>query len=311
MEINKITKLFVTISIFVIPFVFLGCSQEKTIKKSKPRVALSTFVLYDIANHIAQDKVELVRIIPAGVGIHSFEPTPQTIANIETSDLVLYNGAGLEPWLDSFTFKNRAVGVGNYIRLQHLAEIEHVHDDHGACSHSQFDPHIWFDIDSMKQITQIIAYELIALDPKNKTSYLDNRDRYIDMLNRLDLLYKNKLQSCSLNTIITNHNAFSYLSSKYGFKIKTLSGLSPEAEVSPKDVIRIMKDIQTNNIDVVFFEDFGSDKAMKSLAKQVSVKVDSLHPLGNITKDDIEKKYTYEDIMLKNLEKISGALHCQ
>ena len=311
MEINKITKAFVTISIFVIPFMFLSCSQEKTIKKSKPRVALSTFVLFDIANHIAQDKMELVRIIPAGVGIHSFEPTPQTIANIETSDLVLYNGAGLEPWLDSFTFKNRAVGVGNYIRLQHLTEEEHSHDDHSACSHSKFDPHIWFDIDNMKQITQIIAYEFIALDPKNKTSYLDNREAYIEMLNRLDLAYKNKLQSCSLDTIVTNHNAFSYLATKYGFDIKTLSGLSPEAEVSPKDVIRVMKDIQTNNIDVVFFEDFGSDKAMKSLAKQVSVKVDSLHPLGNITKDDVAKNYTYEDIMLKNLEKISGALHCQ
>ena len=310
MKINKIIKVFVTISIFVISFVFLGCSQEKLVKKSKPRVALSTFVLYDIANHIAQDKVALVRIIPAGVDIHAFEPTPQTVADIQTSDLMLYNGAGLEPWLDSFTFENRAVGVGNYIRLQHLAEIEHAHDDHGTCSHSEFDPHIWFDIESMKQITQIIAYELITLDPKNKTFYLDNRDSYIDMLNKLDLSYKNKLQSCSLNTIVTNHNAFSYLASKYGFKIKTLSGLAPEAEVSPKDVIRIMKDIQTNNIDVVFFEDFGSDKAMKSLAAQVSVKVDSLHPLGNSTKDDVAKNYTYEDIMLKNLEKISGALHC-
>jgi len=131
------------------------------------------------------------------------------------------------------------------------------------------------------------------------------------MLDRLDVSYKNNLPACTLNTLITNHNAFSYLAQKYGFEIKTLSGLSPEAEVSPKDVIRIMKEIETNNVTVVFFEDFGSDKAMKSLAAQVDVKVDSLHPLGNITKDDVEKNYTYEDIMLKNLEKISGALHCQ
>lgn len=311
MEIKRINRAIVIISIFLIPFVFLACSKEKAIEKSKPRVALSTFVLYDIASHIAEDKIELIRIIPAGVEIHSFEPTPQTIANIETSDLVLYNGAGLEPWLDSFTFKNKAVGVGDYIRLKNLTQEEHSHDDHSNCSHSTLDSHIWFDIDNMKQITQIITYEFISLDPSNKMLYLDNRDKYIEMLDRLDRSYKNALQSCSLDTIITNHNAFSYLSSKYGFNIKTLSGLSPEAEVSPKDVIRTMKDIQTNNVAVVFFEDFGSDKAMKSLAEQVNVKVDSLHPLGNITKDDVEKNYTYEDIMLRNLEKISGALHCQ
>lgn len=311
MQINRITRVIVTISIFLIPFIFLGCSQEKAEPKSKPRVALSTFVLYDVARHIAQDTIELVKIIPAGVDLHSFEPTPQTIAKIQTSDLLIYNGGGLEPWLDAFNFKNRALGLGNYLRLKHLAPKEHTHDDHSACSHSELDPHIWFDVDNMKEISRIISYELIALSPQNKELYLDNRDRYIEMLTRLDNSYKNKLQSCALDTLITNHNAFSYLSDRYGFHIETLSGLSPEAEVSPKDVIRIMKKIEKKNITVVFFEDFGSDKAMKSLARQIDVKVDSLHPLGNISKADIEQNYTYEDIMLKNLEKISGALHCQ
>ena len=50
---------------------------------------------------------------------------------------------------------------------------------------------------------------------------------------------------------------------------------------------------------------------MKSLARQANVKLDSLHPIGNLTKDDAKNNLTYNDIMLSNLDKISEALVCR
>lgn len=301
------------ISVLFISLIFTACSENEDTKKSKMRVVLSSFVLYDIATHLAGETFELVSIIPPGIDIHSYEPTPQMMSKIETSDLVFYNGVGLEPWLSSFTFKQRAIAIGNYVRIRALDADEfdkHEHHDH-QCAHSSLDPHIWFDIENMKKTTDIMTYEFISLQPQHKELYLDNRDKYIAALEALDMLYKSRLQSCSLDTIITNHNAFSYLSNRYGFHIKTLSGLSSDKEVSPKDIIRVLNDIKEHNAPVIFFENFGSDKSMKSLASQASVKVDSLHPLGNITKDDAKMDRTYEDIMKENLDKISKALVCQ
>ncbi|MFT5662289.1 MAG: zinc transport system substrate-binding protein [Sulfurimonas sp.] len=314
MKKSSIRTLTLIISTFMVSFFFLGCNETQKTKNPKTIVSLSSFALYDIAKNIAGDTIELVNIVPFGVGIHSYEPTPKIMAKIEQSNLVLYNGAGLEPWLSSFDFKNRAVGMGDYIPLRKLSKDEdhkeHSHDGH-ACSHTVLDPHIWFDIQNMKRMTNIITYEFISLKPENKDLYLLNRDRYIDMLSQLEKLHQSKLQSCKLDTIITDHNAFSYLSKKYGFHVKTLSGFSPDVEVSPKDIIRVMNDIKKYNLSVVFFENFGSDKSMKSLASESNVTIDSLHPLGNITKNDADLKRTYEDIMKENLEKISKALICQ
>ena len=310
MKQNGINRFLGISMILFISLTFISCSEEKKEKKSKATVAVSTFVLYDISKHIAQDTIDLVKMIPAGVDIHAYEPTPKLMAEIEMSDLVLSNGAGLEPWISSFSFKNKSIAMGDFVKLKHRSH-EH-HEEHGhQCSHSALDPHIWFDIENMKRVTDIITYEFISLHPQHKELYVTNRDKYIKMLNTLDAMYKQRLGSCKLDTVITDHNAFAYLSSNYGFNIKTLSGVSPDAQVSPQDIIRIMNDVKKYNVPVVFFENFTSDKSMKSLATQVNVEIESLHPLGNITKEDLNKKHTYNDIMMQNLEKISKALVCQ
>ena len=89
---------------------------------------------------------------------------------------------------------------------------------------------------------------------ENKDKYIKNRDNYIKILKNLDSLYKEKLKSCSLDTIIVNHNAFSYLSSNYDFHVKALSGFSPDTQVSPKDMIRIIDDIKEHKVSTIFFE---------------------------------------------------------
>lgn len=305
--------IFVAVVALFLLLMYVSKEDIKEEKSSKKIVALSTFVLYDIAKHISDDTFELVRIIPTGVDIHSYEPTPKTMAKVETSNLVIYNGAGLEPWLSSFNFKNRAVGIGNYIRIRSLGENEfdiHAHHDH-QCAHATLDPHFWLDIENMKRATDIITYELISLEPQNKLLYLENRDRYLDTLVNIDNLYKERLKSCALDTIITDHNAFSYLADKYNFNVKSLSGLSPDSEASPRDIIRIINDIKQVNAPVIFFENFASNKSMNSLAKQANVKLDSLHPIGNLTKDDAKNNLTYADIMRNNLYKISKALVCR
>ena len=131
------------------------------------------------------------------------------------------------------------------------------------------------------------------------------------MLHSLDSKYKNKISECKKDTIIVNHNAFSYMSDNYGFHVEALSGLSPEAQPSAKKMIELIEHINEHNISTVFFESFVSDKAMKSIASEAKVRVDVLQPLGNITADEAKKNLSYEDIMKINLEKISKALECK
>jgi zinc transport system substrate-binding protein len=163
----------------------------------------------------------------------------------------------------------------------------------------------------MKIATELITEELIKITPSQKSVYERNKDNYIEMLVDLDQDYQDSLYSCRHDTIIANHNAFSYLAKRYSFKVEALSGLSPDTQPSAKDIRRLMEHIREENVSVIFFESFVSDRVMKSIAKDLSVRVDVLQPLGNITADEAEKNLTYEDIMRDNLVKLHKALECR
>ncbi len=299
------------VAIFLLQMYVSKKDREVQEQSQKPMVALSTFSLYDIAKHISQDSLELVMILPFGVDAHSFEPTPKLMAKILESQLVVYSGAGLEPWTDSFEFKSKVIDMSKFVKLVKLEEEEHSHHEHHGHGDEAVDPHYWLDIQNMIIATKLMSEEFVKLLPQNKVLFETNRDRYIAQLESLDAIYKKTLAGCQKDTIIVNHNAFSYLSKNYGFHVEALSGLSPDAQPSAKSMVRLIEHIKEHNLSTVFFESFVSDRAMKSIAAEAKVSVDVLQPIGNITRDEADKKLTYEDIMLDNLQKISKALVCK
>ncbi|WP_457746772.1 metal ABC transporter solute-binding protein, Zn/Mn family [Sulfurimonas sp.] len=292
---------------------YLLISNEKSVPhNNKPIIGVTTFALYDIVKHIANNSVEVVNIIPFGVDPHSFEPTPKIMAKIEKSNVVFYSGAGLEPWVNGFNFKNKAIDISKYVVLRKLDadEFEH-HQHHDAqCAHNTIDPHYWLDFANMQRAANVITKELIKINPKYSKEYTAAKENYIVMLKKLDALYRRKLSSCKTNTIVVSHNAAGYLAHKYNFKVESLTGLSPEAEPSAKNIERIFREIKKDGVTTIFFENFSNEKVIQSIAKDAAIELDVFQPLGNITKDEAIAGLTYEDIMLRNLEKISKALMC-
>ncbi|MCW8896243.1 MAG: metal ABC transporter substrate-binding protein [Sulfurimonas sp.] len=303
------------IALFILFLTTIKQNEQVDSTTSKQAVALSTFSLYEIARHVADGTVETFMILPLGVDAHNYEPTPKQVAKLYKSDLVIYNGAGLEPWIDGFEFQNRAINMSQHVDLKKLSDDGHTcgddHHHHHDEAAANIDPHYWLDIQNMIKATQIISQELIALLPQHKELYEKNRDSYIDMLKKLDNEYKDTLSACKQDTIVVNHNAFSYLSSRYGFKVEALSGLSPEAEPSAKNMAKLIEHVKEHKLKTIFFESFVNDKAIKSIADEAKVGVDVLQPLGNITADEAAQKLSYEDIMRSNLSKISKALECR
>ena len=304
--------------ISVVMFLFLGIgffvtnfhdtSSKPTKVSQKPIVLVTTFSIYDITKHIAQDSIDLVKILPAGVSPHSFEPTPKLMVKIEKSALVIFSGGGLEPWVDGFHFKNSALNISKYVQLRHIKSTHKEKENH---HHSGVDPHYWLDIDNMIIATEVITKKLIEIAPKNKTLYLQNKKNYISMLHQLQKDFSAKLKECHQDTLVSNHNAFSYIAQKYHFKTAPLSGLSPQAMPSAKKISALMQRIAKEHITTIFFESFANEKVIQTIAKDTKVDVDVLHPLGNITATQEKNNLTYEDIMRENLSKISKALECR
>jgi ABC-type Zn uptake system ZnuABC Zn-binding protein ZnuA len=90
--------------VFVLLFFLLSACRPSSTPASQAGaglrvLAVETF-LADIAGHVAGERLKIDSLIPLGLDPHAFEPTPQDVARIAESQVVIANGAGFEEWLE-------------------------------------------------------------------------------------------------------------------------------------------------------------------------------------------------------------------
>jgi manganese/iron transport system substrate-binding protein len=62
-------------------------------------LAVESFIA-DMAQNVAGERIKIDTLMPIGIDPHAFEPTPQDVAKISDSRILIVNGAGFEEWLD-------------------------------------------------------------------------------------------------------------------------------------------------------------------------------------------------------------------
>jgi len=290
--------------LFVAPFI-IPTSQKN---QNKILVTASIFPLYDMTKHIAGNKADVMMLIPFGKDIHTFEPTPKDRVNLERSRLFIFSGKHLEPWASTFEHVNR-IDMSRYVKLNTLSEDEKEHHHHGH--EEEYDPHYWLDIDNMIILARVIRDELIKIDPVSKEYFVENTKVYIRQLEELKAAYAQTLITCKKDFIVVSHNAFGYLSEAYGFHVLSLNGFSTDALPSAQSMKNLINTVKEHHISTIFFEPFSSDRLMQTVANESNTTVGTLHPLANITFDEMAARKSYISIMRENLQKLSDVLECQ
>lgn len=273
-------------------------------------VGVSTFALYDIAKHLLPSDVDVFMVVPFGVDIHNFEPSPQDMVRIQKSALFFYSGAGLEPWSHAFVSQKHAIDMSQSVELLTMGKGHEEHEEH-IHAHHGYDPHYWLSLKNMEALTLKMGTELKKTFPKLNQKIEKNSKSYIESLRQLYQENIKILKTCQKHEIVVNHNAFSYMGKDYGFRIHSLSGFSPDAMPSAAHMASLVSLVKDNNIQTIFFESFVSDKLMKSIAQESGVKVEVLQPLANISADDERSGATYNSLMRENIQKLAQAMECQ
>ncbi len=68
--------------------------------EQKLSVYASFYPMYDFASKIGGDKVTVTNMVPSGMEPHDWEPTATDIVGLENADVFVYNGAGMEHWVE-------------------------------------------------------------------------------------------------------------------------------------------------------------------------------------------------------------------
>ena len=277
-------------------------------EEKRPFICVTSFPLYEISTKLLQDKADVIKLIPFGVETHTYMPSVKTMSTILKAELFIYNGLGIEPWIKK-EYDN-ALDMSTFVQLNENNTQCDEHEEHDAHHHDEdFDPHYWLEIGNMIKMTDVLKERLGEIFPKHKDLLEKNSKAYISELKKLDNEYKTRLGSCKRKEIVVNHNAFGYLASTYGFSTHSVTGLSPDEQVSAKKMKEITDLVKEEDIKIIFFESFVSDKIAQTISKETGASVQSLQPLANVTQDEAKKGYVF--IMQENLQKLSSAMECE
>lgn len=301
--------------------VVVACDNEDLTNTDKPKLVTTTFPTYDFASRIAGDLFDVEILGGEGHGVHGWEPSTKDISKLNQADVFVYNGAGLEPWVDKvlnslenedLVVVNASEGIDLIQGHHHEAHSEegHDHEGHGeeGHDHEHGDPHIWTSPINAKIMAENIANGLIRYNQEQKTSYEQNLTELNEELDQLDREYKEGLKDLKCRDIIVSHEAFGYMCKDYNLNQIGIESINSESEPDPKTMAKITDFIQAKNIPAIFVETLEDTKVAETIANEAGVEVKTLNPLEGRTKEEMESGEDYFSLMRQNLKTLTEEL---
>ena len=292
------------------------------VRADTPLVVASFYPLYEFSRQVAGDRAEVVTLVPAGVEPHDWEPSPQDVVRMQKAKLFVYNGAGLEPWVEKLLKDANAKGVVAVRTTERIALLTGERHGHEHAQEAQsgapskgathpVDPHVWLDPVRAQAQVEAIRAGLAKVDPANAAAYAANAQAYRSKLAALDAAFASGLKQCARREVVTTHAAFSYLARRYGLTQISISGIEPESEPSPADLAALVKQVKERKIRYVFFETLVSPKLAETLAREVGAKTLVLDPIEGLTREEQAAGKNYVSLMEENLRNLRMALDCK
>ncbi|HSO11628.1 MAG TPA: metal ABC transporter substrate-binding protein [Anaerolineales bacterium] len=263
----------------------------------------STTFLADITRNIAGDRVTVESLLPIGADPHSYQPTPQDVAKIADSKLLIINGADYEHFIESLL--ENAGGERNVVEAS--AGISPRTD---AESGYGVDPHMWLDPNNVIIYVKNIRDGLTHFDPESAAVYQSNADAYIAELKDLDAWIVEQVSQIprEKRLLVTNHEALGYFAERYGFTVTgtVVESFSSGASPSAGQMAGLIDQIKSSGAPAIFLDASDSETLAKQIADETGVRVVTDLHLESLT--DGAPAATYIDMMRHNVTLIVEAL---
>ncbi len=292
---------------------------EPSASAGAPRVLAAATFLADIGQNVAGDRLAVGALIPAGLDPHTFQPTPQDVARVADSQVLIVNGAGLEEWLEEIL--NNAGGQRTTIEASagltsrqvaedahDEGEEAHSEDEHG---HAEGDPHFWLDPIHVIKYAENIRDGLSQADPAGQDVYARNTEAYTGKLRELDAWIVEQVGQipAERRLLVTNHESFGYFADRYGFRVvgTVIPGVSTGASPSAQQLAALVDQLKATAAPAIFLELGANPQLANQLAQETGVKVVTGLYTHSVASTDANAP-TYIEMMRYNVRKIVDAL---
>ncbi|MGA7397175.1 MAG: zinc ABC transporter substrate-binding protein [Solirubrobacterales bacterium] len=286
-----------------------GCGNSSS-ENDKLNVVATTTQVADLVENVGGDQINLTGILQPNTDPHDYEPRPSDVEAVVDADVVFRSGGHLDEWTDGLISDSGSsatvVDLSNGLPVAlHGDEEGHAHEDEAhedeahedeahedeAHEDEEVDPHWWLDPVNAKAAVSEIESALIEVEPGQEAAFTANAKAYQAQLTNLDRTIAKCFESVPDNQrkIVTDHDAFSYLASRYEIEVvgAVIPALTTQAQPSAGDLADLEQTIKEENVKAIFPESSVSRKLADALASDTGTTTeyelngDTLGPEGS------------------------------
>ncbi|MBL4662761.1 MAG: zinc ABC transporter substrate-binding protein [Flavobacteriaceae bacterium] len=280
------------ISIILLTISFIGCKDVPE-KSDKLNIVTTTSMITDLVKNIGGEYVDINGLMGAGVDPHLYKASEGDVSKLYNANIIFYNGLHLEGKLVEVFEKMESPDKIQVGLADALDETTLIGSEYFA---SNYDPHVWFDIEYFKLFGKKVAQVLSDNDPAHALQYAENEKIYIAKLDALQDEIRATIGSLPVEKriLVTAHDAFNYFGKAYNFEVVGLQGLSTATEAGVQDVQRLSSFIIENNVKAIFVESSVPRRTIEALREAVKSKGHNVVIGGSLFSDALGNPDTAE-----------------
>ncbi len=281
-----------------------ACSTSSGQTRDDDRLlVLTTFtVIADMAENIADDRVDVASLTRPGAEIHGYEPTPDDLVRGQDADLILENGLGLEAWFRQFTER---VDAPTAVLSEGVDTIPVASGGYEGDPN----PHAWMSPDNALVYVDNIRDALTELDPGGEAEFSEAAEAYKAEIAEVGAYLETELAEVpdSSRALVTCEGAFSYLARDAGLTEQYLWPVNAEREGTPQQIAAVSEFVRANEVPAVFCESTVNDSAQRSVIRETDAAMGETLYVDSLSEPDGPVP-TYLDLLRHDAEAIVAGL---
>ncbi|WP_100802620.1 metal ABC transporter solute-binding protein, Zn/Mn family [Ulvibacter sp. MAR_2010_11] len=271
---------------------FTGCKSPAE-DNGKLKIVTTTTMITDLVKNIGGDFIEVNGLMGAGVDPHLYKASEGDVSKLFTADIIFYNGLHLEGKLVDVFEKMESTNKKQIALAEVLDKNTLIGSEYFA---SNYDPHVWFDIQYFIQFAEKVTDELAKANPENAEAFQQNKLVYIEKLKTLEAEVKAIIATLpkEKRILVTAHDAFNYFGKAYDFEVVGLQGISTATEAGVQDVQRLSDFIIEKQVKAIFVESSVPRRTIEALQESVLSKGAEVSIGGSLYSDALGNTGTEE-----------------
>ena len=228
----------------------------------------------ELAREIGGNKVKVQSIISnPDADPHLFATSPSTNRALSQAQIIIYNGADYDPWMEQI-LKN--INQKKVIVINVATLIAH---KPATIPLGEMNPHIWYKSETFPLLAKTLAANIIQLNPAAKLQTQTNLKTFLAGNQQVAGLIAQIKAKYAGTAVTATEPVFGYMSEAMGLKMygidyqwKIMNGTEP----SPKMIAHYQSLLSDKQVKVLFYNSQVSDpmsKNMQALAKKNGIAI--------------------------------------